>query len=159
MDRAAKMNRAEFTISPVEIVDVEPQFAAVVRTRVAMSDMPEAQRRARLALKAALDGAEVTSLGPNMTVWRMPVGGYIDYAPGVLISKPWEETGEVGSFVLPAGRAAHLRLTGAYAGLQEAWSRLFGGCQDQTLSGLNWEIYSSPEGAAEPRTDLYALLA
>lgn len=153
------MNTAEFTTTSVEIVDVEPRLAAVVRKRVPMAEMPDAQRRARATLEAALKTADVTPLGPNLTVWRMPEGGAIDYAPGVFVAEPLAEAGEVTSMTLPAGRAAHLRLTGSYAGLPDAWGRLFKGCAGHELSGLNWEIYTASDSSADSRTDLYALLA
>ena len=155
----AKVNTAEFTTTPVEIVDVQPRFAAVVRKRVAMTDMPDVQRRARPALDTALKAAGVAPFGPNLTVWRMPDGGLIDYAPGVFIAKPLEGAGEVSSITLPEGRAAHLRLSGSYAGLPEAWNRLFKGCEGHELSGLNWEIYTASDSSTETLTDLYALLA
>ena len=153
------MSATEFTTSPVEIVDVQPRIAAVVRKRVAMADMSDAQHRARLALEAALKNADIAPLGPNLTVWRMPEGGSIDYAPGVFIANPLEGAGDVSTITLPEGRAAHLRLIGSYAGLPEAWSRLFKGCEGHVLSGVNWEIYTASDGAAEVNTDLYALLA
>ena len=152
------MSTTEFTTSPVEIVDVQPRFAAVVRKRVAMTDMPDAQRRARLALETALKAADAP-FGPHLTVWRMPDGGLIDYAPGVFVAKPLEVTGEVSSITLPEGRAAHLRLSGSYAGLPEAWSHLFKGCEGRELSGMNWEIYTASDSSTETHTDLYALLA
>jgi len=153
------VNTNKCTTTPVEIVNVEPRFAAVVRKRVAMTDMPDAQRRARLALDAALKAADVTPLDLKLTVWRMPEDGMIDYAPGVFVVKPLEGTGEVSSFTLPEGRAAHLRLTGPYTGLPDAWNRLFKGCEGRELSGVNWEIYTASDSSAEMHTDLYALLA
>lgn len=153
------MNTAECTTTPVEIIDVPPRLAAVVRKSVAMADLPAAQRSARRALTVALQAAGVTALGPDLTVWRMPSGGFMDYAPGVFVAEPLEQTGDVSSLTLPAGRAAHLRLSGSYASLPEAWSRLFGGCEGHELAGLNWEIYSIADGATPAQTDLYALLA
>ncbi len=157
--RTYQVSTTEFTTSPVEIVDVQPQFAAVVRKRVPMADIPDAQRRARLALQTALKAADVAPLGPNLTVWRRPEGGSIDYAPGVFVAKPLAESGDISTITLPEGRAAHLRLSGSYAGLPEAWNRLFKGCEGRELSGVNWEIYTAADGAAETHTDLYALLA
>jgi effector-binding domain-containing protein len=89
----------------------------------------------------------------------MPEDGMIDYAPGVFVAKPLEGTGEVSSFTLPEGRAAHLRLTGSYTGLSDAWNRLLKGCEGRELSGVNWEIYTASDSSAEMHTDLYALLA
>ena len=153
------MNTADLKTTPVEIVDVQPRTAAVVRKQVAMSDIPDAQRRARLVLETALKAAGVTPLGPNLTVWRMPEGGFMDYAPGVFVGEPLAETSEVSSFTLPEGRAAHVRLAGSYAGLPGAWARLFKGCVGRELSGMNWEVYTAADSSGEMHTDLYALLA
>lgn len=153
------MNTKGFTTSPVEIVDVRPQLAAVVRKRIAMKDMPDAQRRARLTLETALKASGVTPPGPNLTIWRMPDDGLVDYAPGVFVAKPLEGMGEVSTITLPEGRAAHLRLSGSYAGLPEAWGQLFKGCEGRGLSGVNWEVYTSLASETETHTDLYALLA
>ena len=53
-------------------------------------------------------------------------------------------------------------MKGSYAGLPDAWGRLFSGIQTRgfVLAGLNWEIYAAPDvPPAEAETDLYALLA
>ena len=79
--------------------------------------------------------------------------------PGVFIAEPLEGSGDVSSITLPEGRTAHLRLSGSYVGLPEAWNRLFKGCEGYDLSGLNWEIYAAGNGSADTHADLYALLA
>lgn len=158
------MTKADFTTSEINIAAVEPQLAAVVRKRVAFADIPAAQRAARAALDAALKAAEAHPAGPTLTVWRMPEAGVLDYAPGVFVDGDFlpgrGEQDSVTLFTLPRGRAAHLRVTGSYEALPEAWGRLFAGCQDQALAGLNWEIYTTPGSAQGTiETDLYALLA
>ena len=154
------MTNAGFTTTEVEIVQVEPLVAAVVRKTVPLTDVPRAQRAARQVLDATLKAADIQPLGQALTVWRPPQGGAIDYAPGVLVPERVSETGEISMFTLPEGRAAHLRLTGPYEALPDAWGRLFAACKAQTLAGLNWEIYGDPEARPEDmRTDLYALLA
>jgi effector-binding domain-containing protein len=153
------VNASEYTTTPVQIVDVQARIAAVVRKRIPMADIPDAQRRARSAIDAALKAADVAPLGPTLTVWRMPEGGSMDYAPGVFVAEPLDGDGEVSSVTLPKGRAAHLRLTGSYAGLPDAWGRLLKGCGGQDLAGLNWEIYTETGSSGETQTDLYALLA
>lgn len=154
------MSASNYTTTPVQIVDVPARVAAVVRKRVAMADIPEAQRKARSAIASALKAADVTPLGPTLTVWSMPEGGKMDYAPGVFVAEPLEEASdEVTSVTLPEGRAVHLRLSGSYAGLPDAWGRLFKGSAGHQLSGLNWEVYTEPGTSGETETDLYALLA
>jgi effector-binding domain-containing protein len=148
------------TTSGLEIITVEPQLAAVMRKRVPFAGIPETQRQARAALSAAFENAGVTPVGPWLTVWRTPQGGLIDYAPGVFVPEDTREMDEIELFPLPQGRAAHLRLHGPYESLPEAWGQLFAGCNAHRLAGLNWEIYSVPDGGqAEIQTDLYAFLA
>ena len=146
------------SLSPVEIVTIAPRLAAVVRRQVGVAAMRDAQRRARPLLDAALRAAGVVPEGPRLTAWRTLEGGLVDYAPGVFVSRPIAEAGEVSMLTLPDGRAAHLRLTGSYAGLQAAWELLFAACASRPRAGLNWEVYTDagPEGG---ETDLYAMLA
>ena len=145
-----------------EIVDVEERSLAVVRKRVPMKDMGKAQREARALLAETLAAANVQPDARAVTVWRSPEQGMIDYAPGRFISGPVNLSGEVSLFKLPRGKAAHLRLTGSYEKLPEAWASLFQACKSRglELSGLHWEIYAPAETPEEKmETDLYALLA
>ncbi|AWN43614.1 GyrI-like domain-containing protein [Methylobacterium durans] len=77
----------------------------------------------------------------------------------MFVPRPVAATGEVSLLTLPAGRAAHLRLTGSYAALPAAWERLLAGCEGRARTGLHWEVYtaSGPDGDAA-ETDLFALL-
>lgn len=146
-------------MGPVRIVDVAPRHVAVVRRSVSYAEMGDAQRRARRLVEAALHDAGVAPDGPPLTVWRSLDGGLIDYAPGVFVPRPIVEVGQVSLLTLPAGRAAHLKLTGSFLGLPAAWKRLFSGCGTRARSGLNWEIYTA--SGADPdaaETDLYAML-
>lgn len=146
----------------VEIVQLEPRLTAVVRKAVAPAQMPTAQREARRTLEATLSAAGVDPVDRPLTVWRPPVDGKIDYAPGLFVPAAFDAVGDVSLFTLPSGRAAHLRLRGPYDQLPAAWPRLFEACASQGLSlaGLNWEIYTAPGPPSEAiETDLYALLA
>lgn len=142
----------------IEIVQVEPRLAAVLRRQVSMAEIPAAQRDARRAIEAALDIAGVRPIGPWLTVWRPPQDGTIDYAPGVFVPRRFDIEGDPTLFTLPSGRAAHLRLNGPYDRLAAAWQSVFDACRadGHELAGVNWEIYTSP--GASPETDLYALL-
>ena len=154
------MAEAGVTTSDVEIIAVEPRLAAVMRKRVPFASIPETQRQARVALGAALESANVQPIGPWLTVWRTPQDGLIDYAPGVFVPEGTPEMAEIELFRLPHGRAAHLVLHGPHEGLPDAWGRLFAGCDAHQLAGLNWEIYSVPNGSHDKiQTDLYAFLS
>jgi effector-binding domain-containing protein len=146
----------------IEIVPVEPQLVAMIRNTVAFADLPRAQREARALLGAMLNDAGITNSGRPLTVWRPPQAGMIDYAPGVFVPEGVRVSGAVSLFTLPQGRAAHLRMRGSYAGLPDAWERVFSGIKAEGLvpAGLNWEIYAVPGAPPEEaETDLYALLA
>jgi effector-binding domain-containing protein len=145
----------ETILSETEIVQVEQRLAAIVRKRVPFAEMGKAQREARALLDATLAAGNVQPDEHGLTVWRSPKDGMIDYAPGKFVSRPIEVSGEVSLFTLPQGKAAHLRLSGSYEGLPEAWRRLFEECDSRGLerAGLNWEIYAPAE------TDIYTLLA
>ena len=144
-------------LAPIEIVEIAPRLIAMVRRTVTFADMPQAQREARSLLDAALKAAAVEPCGPTVTVWRPPQAGAIDYTPGVFVAEAFPVPGAVSLFTLPQGRAAHLRMDGPYAGLPEAWQRLFRASASQglALSGLNWEVYGNPD---EGGADLFAHL-
>lgn len=152
------MSGGHAAMSTVEIIDVAPRLAAVVRQPVGYAAMGDAQRKARPLLEAALRAADTVPDGPPLTIWRPLDAGLVDYAPGVFVPRAIAEAGEVSLLTLPAGQAAHLRLTGSYAGLPAAWERLFAGCAGRALAGLNWEVYTVADAEA-PETDLYAMLA
>jgi len=71
------------------------------------------------------------------------------------VARGFAPRGEVVPSELPAGRAAHLVMTGSFEGLPRAWETLFEWCQKEKLqpAGINWEIYGAAAGA-----ELYALL-
>jgi effector-binding domain-containing protein len=156
----ADMAEVGVTTSDMEIITVEPRLAALVRKRVPFAQIPETQRQARAVLAPALEHANIRPLGPWLTVWRTPQDGLIDYAPGVFVPEGTREMDGVDLFTLPLGHAAHLRLHGPYEGLPDAWARLFAASNAHPLAGLNWEIYSVPNGGQEKiRTDLYLFLS
>jgi effector-binding domain-containing protein len=156
------MIAAGIDAAQIEIVPVEPRLIAVIRDTVAFADLPRAQREARALLGATLRDAGIEDSGRPLTVWRPPEAGMIDYAPGVFVPEGFSVSGAVSLFTLPQGRAAHLRMRGSYAGLPDAWERVFSGIKAEGLrpAGLNWEIYATPDVAPEEaETDLYALMA
>ena len=123
---------------PIEIVEVQPQLIAMVRKTVALNDMRQAQVEARALLAAALEAAEIEA-GGTLTMWRPPHAGTMDYAPGIFVPEGFSVSGAVSLFTLPPGRAAHLRMSGSYTGLPDAWRRLFAGSEERglALAGLN----------------------
>jgi hypothetical protein len=144
------------------IVTVERQLTAVVKAKVAMAEIPQAERSARAKLDAAVRSLDVGPLGPTFTLWRPPTDGRLDMEPGVVVSHAFAPLGEVVPSALPAGRTAHILLTGPYDGIPGAWNRLFAWCTGErlTLAGTNWQIYGEEhDDPAKLTTSLHALLA
>jgi effector-binding domain-containing protein len=148
--------------SDMKVVSVAAQPAAIVRTQVVPSEMHAAQRHARSLLANALKDAEVNIPAQAFTMWRPGSNGKIDYAPGIFVSQPMQAAGDVTLYTLPGGRTAHVKLTGGFEALPNAWQHLFASCKAQKLelAGVNWEVYAEAgAGSGEPETNLYALLA
>lgn len=144
------------------IVTVERQLTAVVKARVPMNKIPEAQRSARGKINAAIQSLEVGLLGHTCTLWRPATDGHLDMEPGILVSRVFEPAGEVVPSALPAGRAAHFLLVGSYDGLPGAWQTLFDWCAEKglKLADINWEIYGDwNDDPSKLETSIHALLA
>jgi effector-binding domain-containing protein len=146
----------------MQVVPVAAQPTAIVRKHVLPSEMQAAQRHARSLLANALKDAEVNTPAQAFTMWRPGSNGKIDYAPGIFVPQSVQAAGDVTLYTLPGGHAAHVKLTGGYEALPNAWQHLFASCKAQKLelAGLNWEVYTEAEaGSGAAQTDLYALLA
>ncbi len=146
-----------------KIVTTERRPTAVVRIKVRMSELREAQQASRAKLTEALPTLGVAALEHSCTLWRPPVDGVLDMEPGVLVSGAFPAAGDVVPSELPAGRAAYFLLRGSFEGLPGAWKTLLDWCAAEKLplAGVNWEIYSQWQDV-EPdqiETALYALLA
>lgn len=146
-----------------KIVTTERRATAVVRVKVKVSELREAQQTSRARLAEVLPTLGVSQLEHSCTLWRPPVDGVLDMEPGVLVSGAFAAAGDVVPSELPAGRAAYFLLRGSFEGLPGAWKTLLDWCAAEklTLAGVNWEIYGPSEGV-EPdqiETALYALLA
>ncbi|MBL6618539.1 MAG: GyrI-like domain-containing protein [Reyranella sp.] len=145
------------------IVTVDRQLTAVVRAKVPFPQVGKAQRAARAAVDAALPSLQAGPLGRPVTRFRTPAREELDMEIGTIVGRGFAAQGEVVPSDLPAGRAAHFQLKGAFDGMPGAWQTLFDWCKAETLdlAGINWEIYMPWEGVdpAKLETDLYALLA
>ncbi len=144
-----------------EIVTVERRPVAIVREMVPFAEIPAAQRRIRPQLSAALRELGFPAAA-TLTLWRPPVDGRLDLAPGVFVPGVFEPVGEVRPSELPAGRAARLILTGPFDGIPGGWERLFACVAARGLkpAGVNWEIYGDyQQDQSRQATELFALLA
>lgn len=145
------------------IVTVDRQLTAVVKAKAPFPEIPKAQRSARAAVDAALPLLEAGPLGRPLTRFRTPAQDMLEMEIGTIVGRGFAAKDGIVPSDLPAGRAAHFQLKGAFDGMPGAWQTLFAWCQAEKLelAGINWEIYMPWEGVdpAKLETDLYALLA
>jgi effector-binding domain-containing protein len=149
-------------MSQYSIVAVEQQDTAVVKSTVALADLPKAERSARAKLATALANRKIGPVGESFTLCRMPKNGTMYLEPGVIVTGIFDADGDVVHSRLPGGRAVKQLLVGPFEQLPQAWPALFAWCASEglKLEGAFWQIYGST--AADPasqETTLYALLA
>lgn len=152
--------RPAFTIGEASIVATAAQPVAIVSRDIGFAEIPATQQEASAKVAAATKAQNVAG-GSSFTRFAMLPGGRMRYEPGAFVFGPFRTEGDVKADILPAGRAAHVTLTGDFAGLQEAWPALmeWAASQKLDLAGVNWEVYAPNGDPARQETRLYALLA
>lgn len=147
------------------IIDLKPQDLAVVRARVAMSEIASVYERAYRAVIAAVGQQGLTCTGPAIGYYPAGIGEVMDVEAGFPTDRPIAPTAEVVPSRLPSGRAACTLHVGSYDTLAQTWGELFAWIQEQGLTpgqGL-WECYitdpSQEPDSSRWQTQLFAALA
>jgi len=99
------------------IVTVERRPTAIIRAEAVFAELPQIQRTARARLGAVLPSLDAGPLGAACTRWTPPVGGKLPMEIGMIVGRAFEAREGVLPSDLPAGRAAHLRMTGGFENL------------------------------------------
>jgi effector-binding domain-containing protein len=137
----------------VEVDDLAPQPAAVVRARVATEDIESFLGGAfeEVAATAGEQGLEV--VGPPFGRWTPRDGGF-DVAAGFPVSGRVEARGRVEADELPGGTVARTLHTGPYDGVGAAYAATFEWLAAHALqvAGEPWESYLDGPEVAQPRT-------
>ena len=149
-------------MSQYSIVTVEQRHTAVVKSTVALADLPNAERSARAKIADVLPKLDIGPVGDSFTLCRMPKNGTMYLEPGMIVTRAFDADGDVVPSHLPGGRTARHVLVGPFDRLPQAWPALFAWCASQglKLEGAFWQVYGPT--AADPasqETTLYALLA
>ena len=82
-------------MSQYSIVTVEQQDTAVVKSTVALADLPNAERSARAKLADALPNLKIGPVGDSFTLCRMPKNGTMYLEPGVIVARGFDPDGDV----------------------------------------------------------------
>jgi effector-binding domain-containing protein len=134
-----------------EIVEVEPQQAAVIRAEVPMAELPSVFDRGFHAVMAAVAEQGLAVTGPPFGFYPSLPGDTVEVAVGFPVSGPVAPAGEVTGMELPGGRAVQAVHVGPYDTLERTYGELMAWVQGQGLrlaTGM-WESYLS-DPAAEP---------
>lgn len=138
---------------------------AVVRRRVAPSELSKVVPEACGLVWKTVKAAQVNDAGRHVAVYRAAGGGLVDIEVGVEVGNAFPGRDEVVGSVLSAGDAATVTHFGPYRKLGEAHQAIRQWCaaQGRTLAGARWELYGHwldewNDDPSKIRTDIFYLL-
>jgi len=140
----------------VELAQLQPQTAAVVREHVATDRIAEFLGSAYREIMIALDEQDLAPAGPPFGRWQ-PQGDGFDAEAGFPSTGPVAPAGRVQPQMLPGGLAATAVHHGDYAGLGTTYRVLSDWIADHgyVTTGQPWECYLDEPDVPEPRTQVY----
>ena len=149
-----------------EIVEEPERTTAVVRGKgIVMTELAPFFDASFGTLGAAIGAGDVTPLSASFAFYPAMPTDVADLEVGFVTDRPVEESGDVVSSTLPAGRIVRSVYAGGFDGLSDAWGALMAWTAGQGLTpaGQFWEVYltePSPEmDPADLRTELNLLLS
>ena len=152
-------------LHPIQLQHLPARPIAVVRRRVAPSQLSTVIPQACGLVWTTIKAAKVTDAGRHIAIYRHADGGLLDVEIGVEVGSPFAGRDEVVGSATPAGEVATVPHFGPYHKLKEAHQALRQWCADngRTPSGITWEIYGHwlDEWNKDPsqiRTDVFYLL-
>lgn len=137
----------------VELVDLEPQPAAVVQGHAAASELPAFLGSAFRDVLQALADQHLAPVGPPFGRF-MPSNGGFDVEAGFPATGRVRAQGRVEAIELPGGAAARVLHRGGYGGVAAAYRAAteWLTARGYTEAEPPWESYLDGPEAAEPRT-------
>lgn len=130
-----------------EVNQLAPQPVALVRGRVALTEIGGFIGSAFETVAAAARGAGVELAGPPLCAYHSIEHGIADVGAGFPVSRPLEANG-IESSELPGGRAVQTTHIGHYDELGPVYERLMDWMQEHGLrpGPLAWESYLNEPG-------------
>ncbi len=137
----------------VELVDLEPQSAAVVRAHVGRSELPAFLGSAFGEVLQALSEQHLSPAGPPFGRFT-PTGDGFDVEAGFPSTAPVAPAGRVVPGDLPGGPAARVLHRGDYASVAAAYEAAaeWISAHGYATAGQPWESYLDGPEVPEPRT-------
>lgn len=147
----------------VSVQTARARGIAAVHARLAADRVPAVFARYLDQVYAAARDGAVTLDGQNVFVYRDgSTAGEVEVEFGVGVAAPFQAAGPVRYTELPVGRVATATHWGDYGRLGETHAAVIAWCRahGHALTGTRWEVYGHwNPGDAQPRTDVYYLLA
>jgi effector-binding domain-containing protein len=137
----------------IELVELEPQPALVVRGHVPIGGIPEFIGGAFGDVMAAMGQAGVSPAGPPFGRYLVTPDGF-DVEAGFPVEHAVEPSGRVESSMLPGGTAARTMHVGGYDGVAAAYEAVSSWLYKEgyAAAGAPWESYLDGPDVPEPRT-------
>ena len=139
-------------MNPCEIVELEPQPAAVVQGQVPMAELPAFFGRAFGAVMEEVGRQGLDIVGPPFGYYREAPTQLIDVAAGFPVSAAIRPEGEVAPLLLPGGRALTVEHVGPYDTLQQTYGELATWAEKNGLvtEDVMWESYLTDPDTEPP---------
>jgi effector-binding domain-containing protein len=137
-------------VTDCSIVERGRQPVAVVRGRVAASELPRFFDRAFGTVWAQIQAQDVGSTGEAIGIYPSAPGAMVEVEAGFPTERPITPVGEVVASELPGGRIATALHVGSYETLDQTYADLLAWVRAQGLTPgqMMWESYLS-----DPRTE------
>lgn len=136
----------------IDAESLEDQPTAVLRTSLAVADIPAFLGRAYMATSATLAKAEAGPAGPPFARYHVVGDGRFEVEAGFPATKPIAPDGEVQPGTLPGGDVATTMYIGPYEGMEPAYAALNSWIAERgEPAGDPWEIYyDDPDDVPDP---------
>jgi effector-binding domain-containing protein len=141
------------TTQQIEITDVVPQAAAVVRGRVPVEMIPAFLGDAFSEVMRVVDDQRRSPAGPPFARYRPRSDGF-DVEAGFPVDAAVTRSGRVLPAELPGGPTASALHQGEYSTVAETYEAVTGwlAANGYVPAGPPWESYLDEPSVAEPRT-------
>jgi len=139
----------------VEIHELHPREAAVIRVEVPVDGLPKAIGQALADIEAAMRGAGVALAGPPFTRYQAFGQPDVIAEVGFPVMRPAPTVGLVEPVRLPGGRVASIVHVGPFDTIDQTYDHLQCVLDDSGLhaAGAMWEVYwSDPSAEPDPAT-------
>lgn len=135
-------------MSPFELVELDRRPAAVVRSAVARTELPDFFDRALGAVMSETAAQRVQVVGEPFGFYPRPPGDLVEVAAGLPVASTFVPEGDVVPMDLPGGRAVTTIHVGPYDAMEQTYAALRDWMAAEGLQPAEsmWEVYLTDPG-------------